>query len=89
MMQAEKCACKAFLKDANWGSDDELDLTVDSSEEDFFLREFEKAKNKRQKNPAARVTILTATSSLGVQLLSKVFGVCMVHLIPRGTVVCL
>ncbi len=59
--QAEKHACKAFQKDANLG--DESDLTVDSDKEDIFLREFEKAKDKRQKNQAARVTILTATSS--------------------------
>jgi hypothetical protein len=49
MMQAEKCACKAFLKDANWGSDDESDLTVDSGKKDFFLREFDKAKKQKTK----------------------------------------
>jgi hypothetical protein len=49
MTQAEKRACKAFLKDANRGSDDKLDLMVDSGEEDFFLREFEKAKKQKDK----------------------------------------
>jgi hypothetical protein len=49
MTQAEKHACKAFQKDANLESDDELDLTVDSSREDFFLREFEKAKKQKTK----------------------------------------
>jgi hypothetical protein len=89
MMQAEKRARRAFQKDANLESDDESDLTVDSGGDDFFLREFEKAKKQRQKNPAARVTILTVILSLGVQLLLKVFGECMMHLIPRGAVVCL
>jgi hypothetical protein len=45
MTQAEKRACKAFRKDANLG--DESDLTVDSDEEDFFLREFEKTKRQK------------------------------------------
>ncbi len=37
IMQAEKRACRALQKDANLESDDELDLTVDSGGEDFFL----------------------------------------------------
>ena len=45
MTQAEKHACLAFRKDANLG--DESDLTVDSDEEDFFLREFEKFKRQK------------------------------------------
>ncbi len=49
MTQAEKRACRAFQKDANLESDDELDLTVDSGKEDFFLREFEKAKKQKTK----------------------------------------
>ncbi len=49
MMQAEKCACRAFQKDANLESDDELDLTMNSGGEDFFLREFEKAKKQTTK----------------------------------------
>jgi hypothetical protein len=44
MTQAKKGACRAFQKDANLESDDGLNLTVDSNRENFFLREFEKAK---------------------------------------------
>ncbi len=54
MMQAEKRACKAFLKDANWGSDDESDLTVDNGKEDFFLRKFEKAKKQKTKESSSQ-----------------------------------
>jgi hypothetical protein len=54
MMQAEKRACRAFQKDANLESDDELDLTVDSGGEDFFLREFEKAKKQKTKESSGQ-----------------------------------
>ncbi len=54
MSQAEKHACKALLKDANRGSDDESDLTVDSGEEDFFLREFETAKKQNTKESSGQ-----------------------------------
>jgi hypothetical protein len=54
MMQAETRACKTFLKDANRGSDDESDLMVDSGEEDFFLREFEKAKKHSTKESSSQ-----------------------------------
>jgi hypothetical protein len=47
MMQAEKRACRALQKDANLESDDESDLMVDNGGEDFFLREFEKAKKQK------------------------------------------
>ncbi len=54
MTQAEKRACRAFQKDANLESDDELDLTVDSGREDFFLREFEKAKKQKTKESSGQ-----------------------------------
>ncbi len=54
MTQAEKCACRAFQKDANLESDDELDLTVDSGREDFFLRGFEKAKKQKTKESSGQ-----------------------------------
>ncbi len=54
MMWAEKRACRAFQKDANLESDDESDLTVDSGGEDFFLREFEKAKKQKTKESSGQ-----------------------------------
>jgi hypothetical protein len=54
MTQAEKRACKAFLKDANWGSDYKSDLTVDSGKEEFFLGEFEKAKKQKTKESSGQ-----------------------------------
>jgi hypothetical protein len=54
MMQAEKRACRAFQKDANLESDYESDLPVDSSGEDFFLREFEKAKKQKTKESSGQ-----------------------------------
>jgi hypothetical protein len=54
MTQAEKHACRAFQKDANLESDDESDLMVDSGGEDFFLREFEKAKTQKTKESSGQ-----------------------------------
>jgi hypothetical protein len=54
MMRTEKCACRAFQKDANLESDDKSDLTVDSGREDFFLREFEKAKKQKTKESSSQ-----------------------------------
>ncbi len=54
MTQAEKRACRAFHKDANLESDDESDLTEDSGREDFFLREFEKAKRQKTKESSGQ-----------------------------------
>jgi hypothetical protein len=54
MMQAEKRACRAVQKNANLESDDESHLTVDSSGEDFFLREFEKAKKQKTKESSGQ-----------------------------------
>jgi hypothetical protein len=63
MMQAEKCACKAFRKDANLG--DELDLTMDSDEEDFFLGEFEKAKRRKTKESSGKCDYINYTFIIG------------------------
>jgi hypothetical protein len=63
MMQAEKLACKAFQKDANLG--DESDLTVDSDEKDFFLREFEKAKRQKTKESCGQSDYINCNFNLG------------------------
>ncbi len=63
MMQAEKRACKAFQKDANLG--DESDLMVDSDEEDFFLREFEKAKRQETKKSSSQSDYINCNFIIG------------------------
>jgi hypothetical protein len=63
MTQAEKCACKAFGMDANLG--DELDLMVDSDEEDFFLREFEKAKRQKTKESISQSDYINCNFIIG------------------------
>jgi hypothetical protein len=62
-MQAEKHACKAFQKDANLG--DESDLTVDSDEENFFLREFEKAKRQKTKESSSQSDYINCNFIIG------------------------
>jgi hypothetical protein len=49
------------------------------------------SKNGLSTNPDFETGIakIQSGSEQGVQLLSKVFGVCMMHLIPRGAMVCL
>jgi hypothetical protein len=81
MMQAEKCACRDFQKDANLESDDESDLTVVSGREDFFLREFKKAKKQMTKESSGQSDNIDYSFITGSAVL-KVFGVCMMHLIP-------
>ena len=63
IMQAEKRACLAFRKDANLG--DELDLTMDSDEEDFFLREFEQAKRQKLKESSGQSDYINCTFITG------------------------
>jgi hypothetical protein len=48
--KSEKHAwCKDFQIDSISDSDDELEDTVDSGGGDFFLKEFERAKNRRRR----------------------------------------
>ncbi len=63
MTQAEKRACKAFQKDANLG--DESDLMVDSDEQNFFLREFEKAKRQMTKESSGQSDYINCNFSIG------------------------
>ncbi len=63
MMQAEKRACKAFRKDANLR--DESDLTVDSDKEDFFLREFEKAKRQKTNESSGQSDYINCNFIIG------------------------
>jgi hypothetical protein len=86
MTQAAKGVCKPFRKEENSKCSDD---DPDSDKEDFFLKEFEKSKNKKQRRPAVRVTILTVISSQEVQLLLRAFVVHLMHLMPRYAVVCL
>jgi hypothetical protein len=44
MTQAEKCACRPFRKEVN---PECIDDDSDSGKEDFFLKEFEKAKQTK------------------------------------------
>ena len=52
MTPAEKHAGKSFQKDANQGY--ESDLSVDSGKEEFFLREFERAKRQKTKESSGQ-----------------------------------
>ena len=54
MTQAEKRACKDFRIDSIPDSDDEFDDMVDSGGEDYFLKEFEKAKKQKTKAASGR-----------------------------------
>ena len=60
MTQAEKRACMANL---NMGNDS--DMTVDSDEEDFFLREFEKAKKQKTKDSSGESDYINCTFITG------------------------
>ncbi len=63
MTQAEKRACKAFRMDVNLG--DELDLTVDSDKEDFFLWEFEKAKRQKTTESSSQSDYINCNFIIG------------------------
>ncbi len=87
--QAEKRACRAFQKDANLENDDESDLTVDSGGEDFFLREFEKAKKQKTEEFSGQNDYINCNFITGSAAVVESLWSMYDALTPRGTVVCL